>query len=191
VRLTLVAPEDLDQIAHHRKIPRELRPQVVARLLREATAQGGVLSLSDLGVLLGVTYPTAAAAVHQYERRHHVILPYRGVLHDLGPTTTHKVQAIELKLQGLLTRQIAQRIHHDPRSVDIYQNDFERVYELHAEGKSPRQISFLIKRSIALVRQYIRLIEEYLEAVGPDHAPNPQTQTKRPPQARKAKGQSP
>jgi hypothetical protein len=193
VRLTLVAPEDLDQIANHRKIPRELRPQVAARLLRQAADQGGVLSLPDLAVLLGVTYPTAAAAVHEYERRHHVVLPYRGVLHDLGPTTTHKVQAIELKLRGLLTREIARRIHHDPRSVDIYQNDFERVYELHAEGKSPRQISFLIKRSVRLVREYIRLIEAYVQAVGPDPAPSPPTKTpsKPPPDVRKPQGQSP
>jgi len=177
VRLTLIAPEDLDAIANGRKIPRDMRPDVAARLLREATEQGGVLSLSDLGVLLGVTAGSAARAVHEYEKRHDVVLPYRGVLHDVGPTTSHKVQAIELKLRGLLTREIARRIHHDPRSVDLYQSDFERVYELHREGKSPRQIAFLIKRSVRLVREYVHLIENYLQTLGSADPPAPSAGT--------------
>ena len=45
VKLTLVAPQDLEQLAEERKIPRELRPDIAARLLREAQAQDGVLSL--------------------------------------------------------------------------------------------------------------------------------------------------
>ena len=163
VRLTLVAPEDLDAIANERKIPSELRPEVAARLLLEAHDQGGVLAFSDLAVLLGVTVETAATAVHAYEKQHDILLPYRGLVHDMGPTTTHKLQAVELKLQGHFTGHIARRIHHDPRSVDIYLTDFERVYELHREGKTPRQIAFYIKRSMGLVQQYLRLIEAYVQ----------------------------
>jgi hypothetical protein len=179
VKLTLVAPDDIDALANQRKIPRELRPQVAARVLREAHDQGGVLALTDLGVLLGVTPSTAARAVHDYEREQGVRLPYRGLLHDLGPTTTHKVQAIELRLQGLLTREIAQRLYHDPRSVDIYQTDFERVYELHREGKTPRQIAFLIKRSVRLVEQYVQLIETHVEAAAARRQPPPKSRTPR------------
>lgn len=163
VRLTLVAAEDLDAIADQRKIPSDLRPAIAARLLREAVEQGGVLSFSDLGVLLGVTAQVAGRAVHEYERQHNVRLPYRGLLHDLGRTTSHKVQAVELRLRGLLTREIAKRIHHDPKSVDIYLADFERVYELYQEGKTVQQIAFLIKRSPRLVTEYIQLINQYLD----------------------------
>ena len=163
VRLTLIAPDDLDAIANQRKIPSELRPQIAARLLREADQQGGTLCFADLGVLLGVLAQVAGKAVHRYEQQHDVILPHRGVVHDMGGTTTHKRQAIELKLRGLLTRQIAQRIHHDPKSVDIYLGDFERVYELYNEGKAIHQIAFLIKRSERLVREYVQLINEYLD----------------------------
>jgi len=163
VRLTLIAPEDLDAIANQRKIPSELRPQIAARVLREADQQGGTLSFADLGIMLGVPAQVAGKAVHHYEQQNDVILPHRGVVHDMGGTTTHKRQAIELKLRGLLTRQIAQRIHHDPKSVDIYLGDFERVYELYNEGKAIHQIAFLIKRSERLVREYVQLINEYLD----------------------------
>jgi DNA-binding NarL/FixJ family response regulator len=175
VRLTLVAPEDIDAIANQRKIPSERRPEIAARLLREADQQGGTLSFADLGILLGVLAQVAGKAVHQYEQQHGVILPHRGVVHDMGGTTTHKRQAIELKLRGLLTREIARRIHHDPKSVDLYLGDFERVYELYTEGKSIHQIAFLIKRSERLVREYVQLINEYLDLDNTTTRPSPST----------------
>lgn len=163
VVLTAVSSEDLKAMAHDRKSYRDLRPIVVARMLKEANAQGGVLALSDVGVILGVTTATVSAAVKAYGQKHPgEVLPYRGTLHDLGPTKTHKLQAIELKFMGCLTREIARQIHHDPANVDAYQRDFERVYQLYQDGKDPIQISFLTKLSRQLVEEYIGLINDYV-----------------------------
>lgn len=163
VVLTVLSSEDLEAMANDRKTVRELRPRVVARMLKEAETQGGVLALSDVGAILRVSTQTVSAAVQAYAQDHpDEVLPYRGTLHDLGPTKTHKLQAIELKFMGCLTREIARRIHHDPSSVDAYQRDFERVYQLYRDGKDPNQISFLTKLSRQLVEEYIGLINDYV-----------------------------
>lgn len=163
VVLTVLSSEDLEAMANDRKTLRELRPKVVARILKEAEAQGGVLALSDVGAILGVSFSTVSAAVKAYCSEHpDKVLPYRGTLHDLGPTKTHKLQAIELKFMGCLTREIARQIHHDPSSVDAYQRDFERVYQLYRDGKDSNQISFLTKLSRQLVEEYIGLIDKYV-----------------------------
>jgi hypothetical protein len=163
VTLTLVSPEDIEQMAEERITFKELRPRIVARLLREAKEQGGVLALTDVGLLLGISANAVGTAIREYQKQHPgETLPYRGTIHDMGPTVTHKLQAIELKFMGCLTQEIARRIHHDPTNVDIYQNDFERVYQLHQDGKDVNQISFLTRLSRQLVRQYIELIDRYV-----------------------------
>lgn len=163
VIVTVISAEDLEAMAEQRVDFRELRPKVVARILKETDAQGGVLALSDVGVMLSLGPAAISSAVKAYQAEHPgEVLPYRGTLHDMGPTMTHKLQAIELKLQGCLTQEIARRIHHDPQNVDIYQTDFERVYQLCQDGKTPRQISFLTKLSLHLVKEYIELINKYV-----------------------------
>jgi hypothetical protein len=163
VTLTVVSPEDIELMAEERTTFKELRPRIVARILKEAKDQGGVLALTDVGLLLGVSANAVSTAVREYQKQHpRETLPYRGTIHDMGPTVTHKLQAIELKFMGCLTQEIARRIHHDPTNVDIYQNDFERVYQLYRDGKDPNQISFLTRLSRQLVRQYIELIDRHV-----------------------------
>ncbi len=163
VILTLISPEDLELMAEYRKTLQELRPHIVARVLKEAKEQGGVLALTDVAILMGVSPSIVSRAVEEYQKENpKETLPYRGTIHDIGPTVTHKLQAIELKFMGCLTQEIARRIHHDPSSVDIYQNDFERVYHLYRDGKDVNQISFLTRLSRQLVKEYIELIEQYV-----------------------------
>lgn len=163
VIVTVISPEDLELMAENRLSFKELRPRIVARILKEAKAQRGVLALSDVGVMLGLSVSAVSVAVKVYQNKHpEEVLPYRGTIHDMGPTNTHKLQAIELKFKGCLTKEIARQIHHDPSNVDIYQKDFERVYALFQDGKDVNQISFLTKLSRQLVEEYIELIEEYV-----------------------------
>jgi hypothetical protein len=164
VILTVVSSEDLESMANEGKNHMLMRPYVVARMLKEAKSQGGVLGLHDVAVLLGISQSQVTRAVDDYHKEHPgEVLPYRGTIHDMGKTVTHKVQAVELKLRGLLTREIARRLHHDPSCIDVYLNDFERVYYLHKDGKAIKQISFLTKIAPSVVQQYIHLIESYME----------------------------
>lgn len=160
VRLTLLDPDELIQAS--RGTPwKALRERRVVRLFKEAYQQGGVLGQHDVAVLLGFSQATVSRLVRDYHRRSNELLPFRGTVHDLGRTLTHKRQAVELKLQGLLTQQIARRIHHAPEAVDAYLIDFERVWQLHTDGKTIAQIAFLTRIAQSVVREYIQLIEEY------------------------------
>jgi hypothetical protein len=168
VVLTMISPEDLRRMAEDRLSLEELRPDIVARILKEAYSQGGVLALSDVAVILGIQLHTAARLVEKRRLAHpEEVLPHRGTVHDMGRTCTHKLQAINLKLKGLLTKEIAARIHHDPSNVDRYQVDFERVYELHKDGHSVEQICFICKLSPTLVREYTQLIDNHVIELEP------------------------
>lgn len=159
VVLTLISSEDIKKMAYERKDFKETRPMIVARLLKEAKNQRGVLALSDVGVMLGVSNSAISDAVKRYHKEHPgERLPYRGTIHDMGRTISHKVTAIELRLKGLFTQEIARRIHHDPTNVDNYINNFERVYELYQKGESIEKICFYTKLSLSLVKQYIEIV---------------------------------
>jgi hypothetical protein len=160
VRLTLLHPDDLVQASQGTAWD-DLRERRVVRLLKEAYDQGGVLGQHDVGVLLGLSQATVSRLIRSYQQRTGELLPYRGTVHDLGRTLTHKRQAGEGRLQGLLTQEIARRIHHTPEAVDAYLTDFERVYQLHRDAKTLVQIAFLTRIAQSVVQQYIDLIDEY------------------------------
>ncbi len=165
VILTLVSSADLQRMAEERVTMKELYPEITVRILKEAKKQGGVLALSDVGVLLGLSPSAVSEIVQEYAKKHpDDVLPYRGTIHDMGPTNTHKIRAIELKLKGLFVQEIARRIGHDPSNVDAYTNDFERVYELYQKGESVERICFYTKLSPSLVREYIEIVKELKES---------------------------
>jgi hypothetical protein len=160
VRLTLLDPDDLVE-ASQGTAWEDLRERRIVRLLKQAYEQGGVLGQHDVGVLLGLSQATVSRLIRRYQQRTGEVLPFRGTVHDLGRTLTHKRQAVEGRLQGLLTQEIARRIHHTPEAVDAYLTDFERVYQLHRDGKTPAQIAFLTRIAHSVVKQYLELIDEY------------------------------
>jgi hypothetical protein len=192
VRLTLLDPEDFVQAADGTPWD-DLRERRAVRVLKQAYQQGGVLGQHDVAVLLGLSQATVSRLIHHYQQRTGDVLPFRGTVHDLGRTLTHKRQAVEWKLQGLLTQEIARRIHHTPEAVDAYLTDFERVYQLHRDGKTLIQIAFLTRIAQSVVRQYIDLIDEYeisedrLQKLRRD-GPAPARQNGQPPRQQKPKG---
>ena len=158
VLVNLITPEELQALADGASL-RELRPQIAARILKEAYDQGGVLSFSMVGLLIGLHSSSAVgkAVARFYEQHPDVVLPHSGTIFDLGRTLTHKQTAVLLKHQGLLTKEIARRMNHHPDAVDRYNNDDERVAQLWKEGKSPEMISFITGLSLGLVEQYIEI----------------------------------
>jgi len=183
VRLTLLDAEDLVEASDGTPWD-DLRQRRAVRLLKQAYEQGGVLGQHDVAVLLGLSQATISRLIRQYQQRTGEVLPFRGTVHDLGRTLTHKRQAVEGRLQGLLTQEIARRIHHTPEAVDAYLIDFERVYQLHRDGKTLIQIAFLTRIAQSVVRQYIAMIDEYeitetrVRQLRSQHFPTPCTRGK-------------
>jgi DNA-binding XRE family transcriptional regulator len=140
--------------------PKEVRRYRVVRLLNEAYAQNGVLTQADLAELIGVSAGTIGKDIRTYQTENNVILPYRGTIHDIGPSMTHKKIIIAKFLQGIPTPDIARTTQHTEEACDRYIKAFKKVRMLHEKMK-PLEIARTIDMSERLVNEYITLIEEH------------------------------
>ena len=137
---------------------KEVRRYKVARILNEAHSQNGVLSQSDVSELLGVSAGTIGKDIREYQEENAVILPYRGTIHDIGPSLTHKKVIISLFLQNVPTPDISRKTCHTEEACDRYIKAFKRVKTLYGR-MSPLEISRTLGMSERLVNEYIALIE--------------------------------
>lgn len=160
VIINIITHDELETLASGKYL-KDLRPQIVARILKQAYAQDGVLSLNDVAVICGVPNTAIKYAVRDYYKQHpDEILPHTGTIFDCGATMTHKRKIIKLYLSGLLTKEISERTNHHPFNVDNYISSFEQVRGLYEEGKNIQQIAFFTKFSQSLVKEYIQIIKE-------------------------------
>ncbi len=132
-----------------------------ARLLKDAYAQGGVLSLVDVGLITGASYRRVADLLRgPYREKHQEeVLPMMGTVFDIGRATSHKATAVRLHLQGLLITEISKRMDHHPQRVQRYIDDFQRVAELLDKQVQLERITFITGLQTAVVKQYIELYE--------------------------------
>jgi DNA-binding XRE family transcriptional regulator len=138
----------------------EVRRYRVARLLKEAYAQKGVLTQADLAELIGVSAGTIGKDIRAYQQEHGVILPYRGTIHDIGPSMTHKKVIIAKFLQGTPTPDIARMTQHTEEACDRYIKAFKKVRMLHDGKKKSPEIALILGMSERLANEYVALIEE-------------------------------
>lgn len=160
VTLTVVAPEDIE--ARVNRLPhKEGMKKVTARLLREAKAQGGLLSETDLAIIFRVSCTAVSNYVLEYEEEHGVVLPRPGSEMDMGKTLTHKKLAFQNYKKKLPTSENARLIDHSPDSVDGYINDGTRVEKLYEAGYLEWEICFFTGLPGYVVRQYVETIEGF------------------------------
>ena len=137
----------------------EVRRYKVARILKEAYSQNGVLSQYDVAEILGVSTSTISRDIKKYQDENSVILPYRGTIHDIGPSLTHKKVIVALFLQNVQTPDIARKTCHTEEACDRYIKAFKRVKMLYGRIP-PLEIAQTTMMSERLVNEYIALIEE-------------------------------
>ena len=157
--LTLVSDDDIKMRINVIPI-KEIRKIVIERILKEADKQGGTLSQPDVALLLDLSRNVVGRYIHEIEEKKGIILPYRGTIHDLGPTVTHKREIVRLKLQKISTPEISRRTHHSEQAADRYINDFERVTRI-ADKFEPENIAFITNLSLSLVNEYLELNREF------------------------------
>ena len=142
---------------------KEIRKCKVARILREAYEQGGVLNLADVSLLIGVSAGTIGKDVKEFQTEQGVVLPYRGTIHDVGPTLTHKRIIIQQFVRNIPTPEIARRTCHSEEACDRYIKGFKKVQKLYADGIPVENIASELEMSKSLVRQYVEIIEDLAE----------------------------
>ena len=179
VILDLVTDDELRALADGQAFA-EVRQQRLARLLRQAFAQGGVLAQNDLAAISLLHRTQVAQALQHVQETEHCLLPYRGTVQDIGATVTHKVEVIRLFEAGYLEPDICQRLSvpHDLAAVENYVQTYKNVLKLFERGFAPREVSGILAISEPLVNAYIAIIREH----HPDSlARNPHFQEPAPP----------
>jgi hypothetical protein len=131
-----------------------------ARWCQEAYAQGGVLTQFDLSLLSGLGESQVGNLLRQYQQEHQITLPTRGTVHDIGPAVSHKAEVIRRFLRGQSPAGIAHDLNHTQQAVDIYIKDYEVTRKLIQ--KFPlKEIPALSRRSLSLVKEHVKLIQQY------------------------------
>jgi hypothetical protein len=142
---------------------KEIRKCKVARILREAYEQGGVMNQADVSLLVGVSAGTIGKDIRDFQAENNVVLPYRGTIHDIGPTLTHKKIIIQQFVRNVPTPEIARRTSHSEEACDRYIKGYKKVLKLHGDGMPAENIASELEMSKSLVRQYIEIIEHLPE----------------------------
>jgi len=139
---------------------KELRRFKIARILREAFKQNGVLSQADVAEMLGVSTGTVSKDIREYQIENQVVLPYRGTIHDLGRAITHKKMIIGHFLRNVQTPDISLITGHTEEACDRYIKAYKKVRTLYG-SMNHNEISRTLDMSESLVKEYITIHEEF------------------------------
>ena len=142
--------------------PGAFRRARIPDLCQQALSQGGLLTREDLAYRILFVSPRSISRDLQSLRRitPDVPVPLRGMVQDIGPLLTHRVQIVRLALEGKTMTQICQRMHHSPTAVANYVSTFTRCAQLQDKEMSATQIAFLLNRGRTLIDRYLELISE-------------------------------
>jgi Protein of unknown function (DUF1670). len=154
VILSIVTEQDIALFEQNKSI-KEIREQVIARIMKEAYQQGGILSTRDVSLILSATAPSISLARITFEKQNQTVLPHTGALHDMGPTITHKNMIIyKHVVEKKPTNIVALETNHSQRAVDHYIRDYNRVKTLIEDNKNLEFIHTVTNIAKPVIRQY-------------------------------------
>jgi hypothetical protein len=132
-----------------------IRKQVLARIIKEAYEQGGILSTRDAGLILTHCDGATSKARIEYEKETQTVLPHPGVLHDMGSSITHKnIIVYKHVIEKKATNIVALETNHSQRAVDHYVGDYNRVKSLIEDNKNLEFIHMATKIAKPVIKQY-------------------------------------
>jgi len=139
----------------------ERHKRQIKRLVQAAADQGGLLTLAELSLILGLSYEAVGKYVRAIEAEIEKPLPLKGYKMDQGSRPTHKGEIIALYERGLEPPDIARETSHSLKSVDRYLKDYERVRMLLKQNLAVEAISAIIGRGQSVVKEYITQAKIY------------------------------
>jgi hypothetical protein len=167
VILPLIEKEDIDERikAYHGKenyqkqYERDI--EVMARLIKGAYEQGGLLSGAELSVLLNRSLGAIGRYLKKYHETHKDILPTKGIMLDQGSKPTHKASIINLYEQGYPEADISRLTEHTIESVGRYLKSYKNIKLLMEKGFSLIEMVRISGMGRSTVIQYKELVEFY------------------------------
>jgi hypothetical protein len=165
VVLDVCTDEDLDALLDRVPAPERLTRRCI-RLVRQAHAQGALLSNVDLSTMLSAADSHIGTLLAAYEREHGVVLPRRATLHDVGSGVTHKrIICWKRFVEGKSPDVIARETHHSLTAVDRYLSAFDRVRFCKQQKMQSHDIAIVLGCTERLVLEYLQ-IDALLDARG-------------------------
>lgn len=159
VVLTLMDEKDCTDLSNGTAMSK-IAARSIARITREAYAQGGLLSMRDIGLFSWRSTSAISQYRKAYEQQNNITLPHTGSLHDMGSCITHKGAILrKLLLEKKDTRTVARETNHTVQAVERYLNDFRRVQHCYEKERS---IDFIVTATALakhVVLQYIDILE--------------------------------
>jgi hypothetical protein len=160
VVLSVVTDDDVALFEQNKPI-KEIRKQVIARIIKQAYEQGGILSTRDIALILATSAPTISCARIEYEKENNTVLPHTGVLHDMGSTITHKdIIVYKHVVERKATNIVALETNHSQRAVDHYIGDYNRVKSLTEDNKNLEFIHMATKIAKPIIKQYQTIFKQ-------------------------------
>ncbi len=133
----------------------------IARILNQAYHQGGVASLTDAGLALGITPDQASELARAHHKATGITLPYRGTIQDIGPSISHKEDIIRLHKSGVIETEIVKRTNHSISAVTNYIRDYKNVLSLTEKGFTLLEVTRILGMSARLVNAYLKIEKDY------------------------------
>jgi hypothetical protein len=153
--------------------------EVMARLIKSAYEQGGLLSGAELSVLLNRSLTAIGRYLKQYHQTHEDILPTKGIILDQGSRPTHKANIINLYEQGYPEIDIARLTQHTIESVSRYIKYYKNVKILLQKGFNLMEMVRVTGMGRSTVIQYRDLIYQYHPELKPADKENEELKTER------------
>jgi hypothetical protein len=162
VVLTLITDEDRESYKNSEKSSAIIQRKI-ARIAKEAISQKGVLTTLIVAELLGIKQSSVTRHVAEYYKTEQKIIPLRGIIHDIGRTTTHKRWILNLYLNGYTENEIQKITDHKISSIDRYIKRYVSISSIIEELKTLDifKISKLLDISYSSVKEYTAMYLEY------------------------------
>lgn len=165
VILTLANEQDIQSYVKGEKIS-SIAENSLARITREAFEQGGLLSMRDIALITFRSNSSISTIRMNYEKKHNVILPHPGALHDMGSCVTHKKQIIyKVIVEKKDPRLVATETNHSQKAVDNYLYNYHRVITLYKNNNDIDYIHFITKIAKHVIKQYICIYDTHVKPI--------------------------
>jgi hypothetical protein len=161
VILSVITEYDVQQLTKGVPLSVILK-NAIARMMKEAYDQGGILSGRDLSLLIFRNSTYISKMRVQYEKEHDCLLPHTGLLHDMGSCISHKKTIIhKVIVEKKDPSDVARECNHSPKAVDRYLKDFYRVKTAYMHNKDNDYIHIVTGIAKHVVKQYIEIINNF------------------------------
>lgn len=163
ILLTVLTQEDVEAYIRARDDEEllTLRRQRTARMFKEADAQETTLPYADPAAIFGLSEGRVTNDVRRWQEKQDELLPHRGRVHDIGPTTSHKEPIIERLLQGRQIPDVAREFKHSVADVERYYAGYNAVEVACGITDDLTKIATMTRLRFNEVEQYYRLVEKF------------------------------